>query len=149
MSTVSLPDVPFTSVRRSVVYLAALVLIISGLSVQAQTRTFLSPGVKFGYQWGAGMFAGLEISYTVMPSSPAFTYGATFNIDLLRSGGYKAHVGLQCSNVIGASIGPNYAKELTSPGEWGYSGSVFTLVGLMPFYTFTGFLAGRSRRRGC
>jgi hypothetical protein len=114
----------------------------------AQTRTFLSPGIKFGYQWDVGMFAGLEISYTIMPNSPGFIYGATFNLNLLRSGGYKVHLGVQGSSFIGGEIGPTYAKEWGKLAEWGYSASIYTLVGLMPYYTFTDLFGRKINEAG-
>jgi hypothetical protein len=131
--------------------IAGLFLLIASLAAPAhaqdEVRTFLSPGVKFGYQFGVGMFAGLEISYTVMPRSYSPTYGATFNVDLLRSGGYKLHLGIQGSSIIGGEVGPTYAKEYGQPGEWGFAISLFGLVGFMPYYTYTDLL-GRQIHEG-
>jgi hypothetical protein len=128
--------------------LVALLLVLSSTSHAQQTRTFLSPGVKFGYQWDVGVFAGLEVSYSVMPSSFGPTYGATFNLDLLRSGGYKMHLGVQGGSIIGGEVGPTYAKDYGKPGEWGYSMSLFGLVGFMPYYTYTDLFGRQIQEAG-
>jgi hypothetical protein len=130
--------------------LITLLLLIFASKADAQdTRTFFSPGIKFGYQWDSGMFAGLELSYTLMPGRGyGTTLGATFNIDLLRSGGYKVHLGVQGGSIIGGEIGPTYAKEKNGQAEWGYSASVFGLAGLMPYYTYTNLFSRRIHEAG-
>ncbi|HET6512700.1 MAG TPA: hypothetical protein VFH43_10950 [Candidatus Kapabacteria bacterium] len=128
--------------------LSILLLSVSIASAQEQ-RTFFSPGLKFGYEWGHGLFAGIELSYTIMPRDAyAFTYGASLNFDLMRDGAWKAHLGAQGGHAVGVQIGPTYYKEKDAEGRLGYSFTAFSLVTLMPYYTYTDLFGKKINESG-
>jgi hypothetical protein len=117
----------------------AFVALLLASSANAQERsTFFSPGLKFGYAWGQGLFAGVEVSYSVMPHDAyGFSYGVAMNFDFMQSGSWKAHIGAQGGHLAGVQIGPTYYKERDEQGRIGYTFTTFSLVAFMPYYGFT------------
>lgn len=128
----------------------ALVVLMFASSASAQERsTFFSPGLKFGYSWGQGLFAGVEVSYSIMAHEAyGFSYGVSMNFDFMQGGAWKAHVGAQGGHIVGMQIGPTYFKAKDEEGRIGYTFTGFALVTFMPYYSYTDLFGKKINESG-
>lgn len=123
---------------RSILGFCICLMLSASAVAQEKTRTFISPGVKFGYQFDAGFFAGLEVSYSIHKGEVGLNYGASFNLDLMRGSRIKLSLSAQGGHIVGVQVGP---ALLIDPDNlsWGISTVVYGLSAFMPYYGYSYF----------
>ena len=111
------------------------------------SRTFVSAGINIGYlfgEGGGGVF-GFEISATNMREGrPVPILGVAAKYDMWGVSSTKFHVAAElASGFGGVSFGPTWAHRESEP-MFGYTGTVWTGLGLMPYYAYCWFGGNRN-----
>jgi hypothetical protein len=121
-----------------------ITLNITKLQSQDYDNSFLSLGIKLGYQWGDidGFVYGFEASY-IKDSEKFGKIGAVLDIDYCKA--YTTiHLAPEWSvGIVGMDFGPTLLipdkSVYDKPNQWGMSLNVFTLGGIIPFYDYSYF----------
>lgn len=98
-------------------------------------RTFISPGIKLGYQFGkdGGFTFGMEMSLTFWERKGPI-YGVVVAADGFR-GKYDYHVGLEVATpVMGVEVGPTISGRYDYAA--GFSATVYSGFVLYPYYRY-------------
>jgi len=112
-----------------------LFFIVSMQNISFAQRTFISPGIKLGYQFGkdGGFTFGMEMSLTFWERKGPI-YGVVVAVDGFR-GRYDYHLGLELTNGIGLEVGPTISGRYDY--DLGFRATVFTGLFLYPYYCYT------------
>ena len=130
--------------RRITILLSILFAQVFAAPAQV-SRTFVSAGINIGYlfgQGGGGVF-GFEISVTNMQGAGPIL-GIATKYDMWGTSSTKIHVAAEVAQGFGGiSFGPTWARR-ESGAAFGYTGTVWTGLGLMPYYAYSWFGGNRN-----
>jgi len=117
------------------VLVASLLLFVSVQNISFAQRTFISPGIKLGYQFGkdGGFTFGIEMSLTFWERKGPI-YGVVVAVDGFKAK-YDYHLGLELTNGIGLEVGPTISERYGY--DLGFRATVFTGLILYPYYCYT------------
>jgi len=115
---------------------ASLLIFVSLQNISFAQKTFISPGIKLGYQFGkdGGFTFGMEMSLTFWERKGPI-YGVVVAVDGFR-GRYDYHLGLEVATLaMGIEVGPTISGRYDY--DSGFSTTVYSGFVLYPYYRYT------------
>jgi hypothetical protein len=122
--------------------LILLIVIANTSHAQEPPVTYISPGVRIGYNPEMGMVIGAELSLSMWAKGRDGATGAVLSFDLVGKDEWRLNVSYQASLGVGVSLGPTIQKHRDSSLAFGWTASFFIFEYAMPYYSFTGIIKG-------